>query len=765
MKTALLLFALALPSFGAACTSFAAGDMLTAANWASCGGGVPGNGDTVTITHAMTLAGSQTIGASLSGWAVTFNTTTDIVTCVSASCPFTAGMIVEYVRSVTFVASSVYPTGTGAGPGTRSCVDTVSGSPPQFQIKVDNCGGAVVNFGGSPSGTWYMREYTPAIQINTPGSLTVQSGGDLTIRGDVRFGNPNTARDIFVVNGGGSVEWDSSQATNPTMTSYFLPVPSATLTQGARIRFEGTAGNLATVTSNTTNSALPAARHINGTYDGTYGGDLFVDYADISCIGLSSATPSNQIVAWSNTATMSLSIKNYNFHACSGGTTVGPIGFGSTGANGVATNQYTLEDGKWLDGADGCIAYDPSSSNAPSGGGTRSIQRNYLTCRVGDSNLPQLVGLTMDYNVFVNNAPGLSCNGTWTSSVYNILINSDVNTARGMQMCGVGSGVSNTHHMILYNRVCGNVRGFLPGSGTPDNQLYEHLYAVCAQGAGVGDADLMQSPVDNGGTTASFRNNIFAPVLNAPTVGWTASGGWGTGGLTTIRDLTIENQTWAGCEGRVSQGNYTICTITLAEAANGRSDTVVGFRGILMYSEQNFSTNMMHGTGTGQGTVPNPPYDIVTNTISSAGIDYNSCYVKGGSCNNSSIYFATNTSAAAPWTGAAGVNVVNFGTKYDVPMTGVAAPGATDMDDVEPYFAGPHRTMEEWAELHGETADVTGVEDLWRDMPVADLPVEIPRVINWLFQGWQPFNVKYANSNAPQGYIGAVKPTLFFGTF
>jgi hypothetical protein len=379
-----------------------------------------------------------------------------------------------------------------------------------------------------------------------------------------------------------------------------------------------------------------------------------------------------------------------------------------------------------------------------------------------------MVGLEAEYNVFINTAPGISCNGTWTYARYNIIINSDQNSARGMQMCGVGGGVSSTHHMVLYNRLCGNVRGFLPGSGTPDNQVFEYLYAVCAQGTTSSDGDLMQSPVDNVGTTATIRNVIFAPVLNVPVVGWSHSGGWGTGGLTTIRDLTIENIMWAGCDGRVSQGNYTDCTITLAEASDGRAGTIVQYEGNLMYSEQDFSPapNMMHLTGTGTTGSTQPPSRIVTNTATVAGINYNSCYVKGGTCGSSSIYFATNAAAAPPWNGgAAGVTLMNFGTHYDVPFTGGAAPGATDMDDVEPYFGGPHRTLEEWSELHGETADVTGVEDLWRDMAVTDLPVEIPRVINWLFAGWQPFNVKYANSNAPQGYIGAVKPTLFFGTF
>jgi hypothetical protein len=761
MKTALLLLAIALPSFGAACTSFAAGDMLTAGNWASCGGGVPGNGDTVTITHAMTLAGSQTIGASLSGWAVTVSSgTPGTITCVSASCPFVNGMIVLYVRSATFIATSSYP--TGFGQGARYCVANASGSPVSFNVRSETCGGALANISGSYSGTWYMREFTPAIQINSPGSVTINSGGDLIVRGDVRYNSPNVSRDIFTINAGGRAEWDSSQATNPNMTSYYLPAASAILSQGARVRLAGSSGNPAILTSSTANGALPAARHMAGAYDQTYAGELYADYADMSCIGFSSGTGTLQSWAWIFTATAVVSITNSELHTCSGGSTVGPIGWAS-GANGAATNIYRFDDSKWLDGADGCTGFTFSTSNAPTGAGVRSVKRSVHTCRLGDSNLPSMMGLEMEYNIFINVAPGLSCNGNWTYGRYNILINSDVDTVRGLPLCSGTGGTATNHHFIHYARICGNVRGMAPGSGSTDNQISEYLYGVCAQGTGVSDGDIFQSSVAPAGqTSATFRYSILAPVLNAPAVGWSASGGLGTGGIITpspIRPWTLQNMTWSGCEGRVTQSNYTICTVTVSESQVGFTGIVANYKGNLFYSEQNFSPkNMMHMTG-GNTSIP-------TNTLSAANADYNACFVKGGTCGTSSVYFATNTAAVPPWTGAAGVAVNNFGTHYDVPMTGGGTvPGTNDVDDIEPYFAGPHRTMEEWAEMHGETADVTGVTDLWQDMAVADLPTEIPRVMNWLFAGWTPFNVNYANSSAPSGFIGAVKPTLFFGTF
>lgn len=61
---ALLALLLPIQAFAAACASNAAGDWNTAGSWTSCSGGVPGIGDTASITHAITLAGTATFGTS-----------------------------------------------------------------------------------------------------------------------------------------------------------------------------------------------------------------------------------------------------------------------------------------------------------------------------------------------------------------------------------------------------------------------------------------------------------------------------------------------------------------------------------------------------------------------------------------------------------------------------------------------------------------------------------------------------------------------------
>jgi hypothetical protein len=51
-------------AFAADCTSAAAGVWSNPGSWANCNGDVPGNGDTATLSHAITLDGSRVVGTS-----------------------------------------------------------------------------------------------------------------------------------------------------------------------------------------------------------------------------------------------------------------------------------------------------------------------------------------------------------------------------------------------------------------------------------------------------------------------------------------------------------------------------------------------------------------------------------------------------------------------------------------------------------------------------------------------------------------------------
>src|SRR5215831_18838820 len=47
-----------------ACTSAANGIWNTAASWSNCAGGFPGDGDTITVTHSITVTADATVGNS-----------------------------------------------------------------------------------------------------------------------------------------------------------------------------------------------------------------------------------------------------------------------------------------------------------------------------------------------------------------------------------------------------------------------------------------------------------------------------------------------------------------------------------------------------------------------------------------------------------------------------------------------------------------------------------------------------------------------------
>src|SRR4051794_30517549 len=66
MKTAILsiLFCATALEAGVACVSQADGAWSNPGTWTICGGAVPGNGDTATIKHNVTVGSNVTVGAS-----------------------------------------------------------------------------------------------------------------------------------------------------------------------------------------------------------------------------------------------------------------------------------------------------------------------------------------------------------------------------------------------------------------------------------------------------------------------------------------------------------------------------------------------------------------------------------------------------------------------------------------------------------------------------------------------------------------------------
>jgi len=311
---------------------------------------------------------------------------------------------------------------------------------------------------------------------------------------------------------------------------------------------------------------------------------------------------------------------------------------------------------------------------------------------------------------------------------------------------------------MFYGTAGGNVRGFYPGT-IGDGQVLEYFYLATAQGSGVTDGDTLMSRT--GGTAVTMRNVVIAPNWTA-SVGAKGPGHIGTGGIVTptpITPWTIQNFTTYNCLARTTQTSVTTCAFVLSEAQAGFTGISANYQGNLIYGENTFSPNAIHSTGSNASSA--------NNTLTPGSTTFNGCYIRGSSCGSSSVWGATNGTTEPPWTGAAGNDVRNFGTHYDMPVTGGAVPGANDLDDVNPGYIAHDRTMETYVVSRGGTGTANGVKDYWSGLQTSQLEAQLTSAFTYLYYGWTPFNIRYArpSSTANGKYLGAVRPTLFFGTF
>jgi hypothetical protein len=82
------------------------------------------------------------------------------------------------------------------------------------------------------------------------GSVTILAGGFLTVRGDIELIGNTTVRDQLVINGGGILEMDASQAATPLSQNYRVKMNTGAGSQYARFKINATTGNPAEFRSN-----------------------------------------------------------------------------------------------------------------------------------------------------------------------------------------------------------------------------------------------------------------------------------------------------------------------------------------------------------------------------------------------------------------------------------------------------------------------------------------------------------------------------------
>lgn len=289
-KCVIWLVLTALPALaGNLCKSNAAGNWSSAGTWvsASCGGGIPGNGDVASITHSVTVNVDTTVGASVaaspqtaptlantggsggtwSGASGSYRAGYSWVTAngETAMSPETGNITLTQSSSAVRVTIPALPTGvtsaniylTGAGTGSQTetlyatGVTTTTHDPasaswnngtqtqaaaPSMPLGYQTTATATT-FGGA------------AIRVSSTGSLTVGSGVKLTVRGDIILGGTT-----LTVKDDSTLEFDPSASASPTTFSYAL-IQGTTNSQGNSVQ------------SGSTTAAHPASiQTIAGSY-------------------------------------------------------------------------------------------------------------------------------------------------------------------------------------------------------------------------------------------------------------------------------------------------------------------------------------------------------------------------------------------------------------------------------------------------------------------------------------------------------------------
>lgn len=283
MRRGLLLLLCGAPLWATAYTT--AAKCSSPCNWSDSSAwspaGVPGNGDTVSIsnTHTMNLDGDRTVGAS---GAVTYGYVSSVTT--SGASGYTSCSTVTFTGGTKIGSNE-----QGATCAIVGGVPTITLTGPRQFYTVLPTGVTVTASGGSGATYSVVSQAgggTAAIQLNASGKLVIAGPYTLRVRGDISYtaATANTT-DSITGSAGAAIIWDSSQATaladgkrpiysyGPNTTKGYRKIHFDCPTARCSISSDA-AGNVATVS----NRGL------------TWAGGIFLRYTDVTRIG-DSITP------------------------------------------------------------------------------------------------------------------------------------------------------------------------------------------------------------------------------------------------------------------------------------------------------------------------------------------------------------------------------------------------------------------------------------------------------------------------------------------
>lgn len=346
---------------------------------------------------------------------------------------------------------------------------------------------------------------TAAITLNASGvTLTIKTGVTLTCRGDIRSA-ATTGTTYLTGEAGCTLEFDSSQATDPTNQHYFLDTCYDVFDE-IRVTFNGTSGSHCTIRSNASggNARIDYTSQPNGSYYDTYA------YVDFSRMG----TSSDSALKIYGT-TIGIAITHCSFDAC---------GHFTRAAFPSTDSTIRVEDCIWTDTL-GTYCIDNISTTSDIGTGTRTILRNVFDKKC---NFNILHDFTIEQNYF-EEPPVIQTNNAYASFADNIIVTRTSTTS--MYAPGGASDCllfyhKDTDNPHFFNATCGEavditVDGCVFGcdyNGDADGDMVQGLgvqsgnvvYITNCIGlptASDDDTGLIMSAQGNANTTVSVTHN------------------------------------------------------------------------------------------------------------------------------------------------------------------------------------------------------------------------------------------------------------------
>lgn len=671
-------------------------------NWTATGqstwneAGTPGNGDSITINagHTVTIpdgAGTVTVGRSLLGSppAPSYSGTT-----ASTTIPWSSGganiaiSVVDSGGKESILSPNQQQTFVSGVTKPRLTMPALPAGASSFSVYLDNGSNGGVRRYASGVGTgatvdltsanWlagtndYSTAPTPpqdaaAIKIASTGKLVVGASSPTTpptlvVRGDIastQSGGRTGGFYPLTLNPGVTLEFDASQASNPTVQGYVFS-GSAYNQPNNYLNFNGTSINRVTVRSNA--SGGNGRFSLNGQT-----GNLQMDaaYTDFLRLGSSSTAALDLSL---NVASYSSSITNCTFTSC------GPVSFYGGGILST-TSTLIFNDNRFTSSLETRSFRIRANNNLSSG--TREIKRNYFDLFVNDPTFGGNVGgFTVQHNVF---AGDFYMDPTQMYALFDL--NVVRKTAATWASSGYPGDISNSYFLAD-----GNVYNphFLSATASRAS-TFDGLIFQCTGSAAASDGD----GIGFSGSAASVLRSTVKNCIVLPRSG----------------DGLQSSCTLATCANTLSRQQF----------ADVQHNTVWGSPG----TEHGMQLN--ETTAAVAGMVPLYRSNIYYDT-SARGNHFN-IPTSGKNPPDDDILTASGATNNCAWNATTYSNVGkgSDGTFYSVPTTSGQVPGTGDVN-VDPTFIDTTRNFEKFATTFGDAASVANTLARLQADPATQIP-------------------------------------------